>query len=522
MTDRLLIVGWDGADWEILDDLIARDQLPTVRRMIEDGFRAELASTTPAHSWAAWPSFLTGLHPAGHGVFDFIERDPRDPQRRVPATSRSIRAPTFLEMLSHAEVEVRCGNVPVTYPPPEVKGRIIAGGAIPRGAPFVFPPSWADELDRRAPFPTNGMAWTRFKGDPESFLNEVEATVDARTAAFDTLLEGDWSVGVCVYVATDRIQHPLGRYLLPSHPDFAELAGTALAERLRTIYRTLDAHLGRLAAAAGDGATVVLMSDHGFRPVTRLADLSRILEHLGFSEPARSARTTARVRQSSSIRRLVRTKFGRAMRGRVRVPSTVSWNRTRAYKPISGSGVSVNLAGREPEGIVRPEDYERVRAEVREALLSYRDEGTGERPFADVRSREELPAGAFAELAPDLIPSSAPLWSLGHSVGALSAPTEWPSATHRNTGILVAAGGRVRGAPSERPFVGDLAATALAFCGLDAPGLDGRVITAITGPFDPRRTAPIEPSRSHEAASSMTDEEAELMADHLRELGYIE
>ena len=70
--------------------------------------------------------------------------------------------------------------------------------------------------------------------------------------------------------------------------------------------------------------------------------------------------------------------------------------------------------------------------------------------------------------------------------------------------------------------MGDLAATALAFCGLDAPGLDGRVITAITGPFDPRRTAPIEPSRSHEAASSMTDEEAELMADHLRELGYIE
>src|SRR5437588_4513599 len=106
MTDRLLIVGWDGADWEILDDLLSRDLLPNVRQMIRGGFRTDLASTIPAHSWAAWPTFLTGLHPAGHGVFDFVERDPRDPQRHVPATSMSIRASTFLEMLSDAGVEV--------------------------------------------------------------------------------------------------------------------------------------------------------------------------------------------------------------------------------------------------------------------------------------------------------------------------------------------------------------------------------------------------------------------------------
>src|SRR5438105_11345212 len=140
MPERLLIVGWDGADWEILDDLLARGLLPHLTRMLEEGVRGTLQSTVPSHSWAAWSSFLTGMHPMGHGVFDFVERDSTDPQRRIPVSSASIRAVTFLERLSQAGHEVRCGNVPVTFPPIRVHGRMISGVAIPRRAAFVHPP----------------------------------------------------------------------------------------------------------------------------------------------------------------------------------------------------------------------------------------------------------------------------------------------------------------------------------------------------------------------------------------------
>src|SRR5215203_4563182 len=94
---RLLIVGWDGADWDILRPLMEAGTLPTVSSLVGGGTSGTLVSTLPTHSWAAWASFLTGMHPAGHGVFDFVERHPEDPQRRIPVTSTSLKTLTFLE-----------------------------------------------------------------------------------------------------------------------------------------------------------------------------------------------------------------------------------------------------------------------------------------------------------------------------------------------------------------------------------------------------------------------------------------
>src|SRR4030095_5591328 len=92
-ADRLLIVGWDGADWDILDPLMRGGYMPTLLGMTQDGLRGDLASTIPSHSWAAWSTFLTGVNPGRHGVYDFVEVDPKEPQRRIPISSHSIKAP---------------------------------------------------------------------------------------------------------------------------------------------------------------------------------------------------------------------------------------------------------------------------------------------------------------------------------------------------------------------------------------------------------------------------------------------
>lgn len=521
MGARLLIVGWDGADWEILDDLMARGEIPNVAAMVGEGLRADLASTTPAHSWSAWSTFLTGMHPAGHGVFDFVERHPDDPQRRIPVTSRAIRATTFLETLSEAGHEVRCANVPVTFPPIPVRGRMIGGVAVPKGAPFVHPEGFAGELERRAPFPTNGMEWTRFGGDPLGLLDDVDRIVAARTAAYEVLLEGEWDVAVCVYVAPDRIQHPMGAYLLPSHPEHAKLADSAIGERVRAVFRALDQAIDRLRAAAGDDVTVVLMSDHGFRPVTRLGNMNAILEALGFSRRASTASASLRIRRSGPVRALARSRAGIALKRRFRAPSTQAWNRTLAYQSASGGGVSLNLQGREPGGVVAPADFERTRDRVRDALLAYRDPATGATPISRVTYREDLPAGPYADLAPDLIAGPASGWSFAHT-DAVSAPTEWPSGSHRGTGILVAHGGAIGSGDIGSRYIGDLAPTALAFCGLQVPGLDGRAIEEISGTGPVTVSAGSTDGSSHERLGSLSDEDNEFMSQHLRDLGYIE
>ena len=58
---RVLLIGWDGADWRILDPFLRRGDLPNLQALIDRGQKDVLRSTVPTHSWAAWLSFLTGV-----------------------------------------------------------------------------------------------------------------------------------------------------------------------------------------------------------------------------------------------------------------------------------------------------------------------------------------------------------------------------------------------------------------------------------------------------------------------------
>src|SRR6266511_1801022 len=94
---RILLIGWDGADWRILEPLLEQGALPNLQALIDRGQKDVLRSTVPTHSWAAWPSFLTGVDPADHGVYDILETTPGTP-KQYPVTYRSIKARTFLEI----------------------------------------------------------------------------------------------------------------------------------------------------------------------------------------------------------------------------------------------------------------------------------------------------------------------------------------------------------------------------------------------------------------------------------------
>jgi predicted AlkP superfamily phosphohydrolase/phosphomutase len=520
MNSRLLIVGWDGADWEVVDDLVARGCLPNVARMLEAGSSATLISTIPTHSWAAWPTFLTGMSPAGHGVFDFMERNQARLGKRTPIFSASIRAETFLERLSRHGHEVRAGNIPVTFPPLPIRGRMIAGGAIPPGANVVFPPGWAEELEAEAPFPVNGMEWMRFRHQPFDLLEEARSMVERRGASFRALLRGDWSVAVCVFVVTDRLQHPFADHLFPSHPDHAALVDTPLAEAIRGIYRLLDEELARLAEAAGSDTTLMLVSDHGFEAVTRASSTTGILARQGLARPSRSGTATATLHRSSMWQAVAATRLGRAVRKRIPTPSAMHWSKTVAYGSASGGGVSINLKGREPEGVVDPRDHERVREEVRDALLAFEDDELG-KPIADVLRSEEVFSGAYADLAPDLVAVPSASWVLDHTDLAATR-LAYPTGDHRREGVLIAAG---EGIPARRLGVRDLAdvaPTALAFCGVPSPDLDGTPIGEIAGGDAPVPVATDDELVPVREGVGLSASEFEDVTQHLRDLGYVD
>jgi predicted AlkP superfamily phosphohydrolase/phosphomutase len=527
MPDRVLIIGWDGVDWKVLEPLLEAGELPALAALIERGAHGDCLSTVPSHSWCAWPSFMTGLNPAGHGVFDILEHKP-GVTRRLPVTYRSIKAPTVFGDFSRAGRTTIAANIPLTFPAPEIAGKVIAGGVLPASRSYTHPAELQSELDEHAPFPVNGMSWTTFRGRPEAFLDECASITAKRQKTFEYLLDStEWDFGVIVYVSTDRIQHCLMEYIAPDHPEYERLSSTPIAEKTRAVYRQLDDGLAQLLKRTTERDLVMFMSDHGHQPCTRACTMDRILKHLGFLEFGKGSFAFNLVRWGPG-RRLARRVYDLLkLHGKISIPaSPIEWSKSRAYTSVvsTGEGVSVNLKGREPGGIVDERDFEKVRDEVAVALSEFRDPDTGDAPIRKIYRKEEVFKGRFLDVAPDLLLVPAPFYSLTHA-RSMVEDADWLSGDHRLEGVLVAAGPDVVAGPLEQPaHLIDLAPTALAALGVPSSiPRDGRVLTALVADgAELRVEADVAAGSDVAVDTGLTSDEEGEIEDHLRGLGYVE
>ncbi len=527
---RVLLIGWDGADWRILEPLLERGDLPNLQALIDRGQRAVLRSTVPTHSWAAWPSFLTGVNPADHGVYDILETVPGT-HKQYPVTYRSIRARTFVEDLSAAGRTAIYADVPLMFPPPEIRGRVIAGGVLPKGRTYTHPADLPETLERAGvPWVINGMSWTTFRNRPDPYLDEALEITAKRIRATEWLVDNtDWDLAASVWVSVDRTQHALSNYVAPDHPDYAENAKTALGARVRRIYQQLDEAIGSFVSRAREDDLILFISDHGFQSVTRTINMDRLLHELGYLEFSASNVVFGPM-QWGAVRKVARKVYDLlGLHGKVSLPQAVNWSRTKAFTTIrsTGEGVSINLAGREPDGIVDPADFERLRDEIMERLAAFVDPKTGRKPIKAVHKREDVFQGEHADRAPDILLEPAEGYSLTHAKSAIE-DADWISGDHRPEGVIVAVGPHVR--PFEEPpLLVDLAPTILA--ALDAPATvkhTGRVLHELVGTEAQVRRAEAPAvaipglGSSTEEEAVVSDTEADEMEEHLRGLGYLE
>jgi predicted AlkP superfamily phosphohydrolase/phosphomutase len=503
MAKRVLVVGWDGADWDILDPLLEAGDLPTLAALVGRGQRGVSRSCLPSHSWAAWPTFLTGRDPGGHGVFDILEYRP-GATRRLPVSSKSIMARTWPERLTESGKSTLLVNVPLTYPAPDIAGVAIAGGIVPPNTVYSNPPDAGPRLG----WPINGGSWTTYRNRPIELVEELEELTRKRATAMRTLLgEERWDAACTVFVSPDRAQHCLLEYVHPGHPGYERAAASPVAGRVKDLYRLLDAELATLLECTDEDDLVILMSDHGHQPCTRALSMNKVLERLGFLRFGRGSALVnllswGRVR---SVARVVYDRLG--LHGRVAVPTApIDWQETTAYTSVvsTGEGVSVNLAGREPDGTVAPAEYDHVREEVAEALLAFIDEETGSHPVGEVLKKEEVLSGPYLDRAPDLLLRPAPLYSLTHA-RQIVEQADWLSGDHRPEGVYVAVGPGLEHGHGRDISLADFAARIVEAVGLEAdPGWG-------------RSSAQAEP-----VGAAYSDEEERLVEDRLRGLGYLE
>jgi Flp pilus assembly protein TadD len=291
---RVLLVGWDGADWELLEPFTRRGVMPNLDRLMRAGSWGELASITPLLSPLIWTTMATGVGPEEHGILDFVEVDP-DTGAKVQITGRQRRVPALWNMTTAAGMSVVVTAWWASWPAEPVSGVLIsdrlfallpeAVADAPAGT-VVFPPARerefqdlvkraeleTDEKVVRALLPVSSEAFRAARAAHRGMADPIDGfrriLVGTRTYFGAALLAAanrpDLEMVYCI--GTDELGHLLAPHLPPPLPgadaDFSEAAHLA-TERYFSI---VDRWLGRLLETCPlSECAVLVVSDHGFK-----------------------------------------------------------------------------------------------------------------------------------------------------------------------------------------------------------------------------------------------------------------
>ncbi|PYR76015.1 MAG: hypothetical protein DMF87_19055 [Acidobacteria bacterium] len=131
MSRRTLLLGLDGATFDVLDPLMADGVMPSLQKLTASGVRASLRSTVPALTPPAWTTLVTGRSPGAHGIFDFFRKNEPAGLHFSFLTANDVACPPIWSLASAAGLRSTILNFPVTFPSPDVRGHVIPGGFIP-------------------------------------------------------------------------------------------------------------------------------------------------------------------------------------------------------------------------------------------------------------------------------------------------------------------------------------------------------------------------------------------------------
>ncbi|MDQ3940198.1 MAG: alkaline phosphatase family protein, partial [Actinomycetota bacterium] len=178
MAPRRVVLGWDSATFDVIDPLLEQGRLPALQELAGRGFRSDLRSTWPPMTDCAWTSAFTGRNPGHHGIFGSWYRAPGAYECRY-FSSRDRRAPALWELA--AGVRFLVWNVPMTFPPEEVEGAMVAGYGAPPGARITVPATLQERLSER--WALEDLLDRAPHGSLERFLADLERGLDAQSRA---------------------------------------------------------------------------------------------------------------------------------------------------------------------------------------------------------------------------------------------------------------------------------------------------------------------------------------------------
>ena len=284
---RVLLLGWDAADWKVIHPLIKEGSMPHLASLMRRGVHGNIATLYPPLSPTLWTSIATGKRPPKHGVLGFSEPTPDGRSvRPVSVLSRKTKALwNILAQNGHRSIVV--GWWP-SHPAEPIPGAMVSDffrlvptdpdSSLPPPAPgTVFPPDLANELadlriqPHEIPPEVLGMFVPKFHEVDQTedkslhdLAKIIAETMTLHSVATDLLERETWDLAAIYFDAIDHFGHRFMRYHPPRQAHVPEREFALYSEIIANAYRYHDAMLGRYLELVGPETHILVLSDHGF------------------------------------------------------------------------------------------------------------------------------------------------------------------------------------------------------------------------------------------------------------------
>ena len=520
MANKVLLIGLDGATWNLIEPLAEQGKLPTFKMLMKEGVWGGLQSTLPPVTGPAWVSFATGKNPGKHGIFDFLLPKQRLDKTQT-ITTEDIRSETFYEMLCRQGFNCILINLPVSFPP-RIEGIVITS-LLTKGDNYIFPQALVEEIPELSNYRLCPDTSLILEGRNTEYIRDIIAVERKRVECAKRLFqEKEWDFFFLMFGGMDSCQHRVYDKLEPYVRSRKGILDDDVEMAIK-LFEGLDGFVKWFAENIPQGTNILLMSDHGACSFKGQFFLNAWLEEKGYlktelnskyEQPpihklANDLRTAQSLRRSTKwqIRApsflLKYIKYISPSSGILHESVSVIYRLLRRISPIqittpsrlpnvdesvaidishSSRAIYLNTKDRFVNGTVEAgKQYQQIRSRIITELKELRSPRTGEKVLKDALKREDVYWGPFVTLAPDiiLVPDRYFINVVAHSGTVFN--DEAIANDHALEGILLAYGPAIKqGLRITDAKIYDIAPTILHMFGLPVPkDMDGRVLKEI-------------------------------------------
>ena len=503
---RVLVIALGEATFDLIIPWIEEGELPTFKKFYKEGTTGNLKSSVPMITPQMWGNIVTGKNPGHHGLFDFWQRGNEGKFKEINGSQ--VKVKPIWKILSENGLYSGVVNVPFTYPPQKINGFMISGEDAPGAHPSIAYPNkiYNEIVEKFGRYRLKDI----FPGGrkKEDYLTLVQEDIEKQTEVLSYLISTKkWDFFLTFYSATAITQHYFWKDMQQGNNEYRDI--------IKKAYKSLDSAIDRLVKAAGEDTNVFIISECGAGPLISGIQINTWLQKEGFLffNKSNGSSKQVSIKQDKSFLRSKVASFRKNIQGHIPkslyffanknmhwlksgiqtflAGSDIDWTKTYAFSRGKEGDIFINLKGRDPHGIVEPEQYEKVRDDVIEKLSALIDPSTGKRAVERVFKREELYSGPFIEFAPDLLikwadsaymPTESDKDKDSIFVERWRENMNWPtSGSHRIEGILLAKGsGIAKNKRIEGARIIDMTPTWLHLLDQKIPDdLEGKVITGL-------------------------------------------